>query len=388
MRHSMSIFCIIIELLRKNDYMTINIYSICPETQKSTISKFVQSENALCGVDNCLVNIYNDKDLNIIAKKEKVMKKILSLLMIFTLVLAFGGCAANAPQSTADEGGKWKSVQVNFDADDYYSRLESCVEQIREKTDFVPDIALVLGSGLGDYADNVKIVAEIPYSEIKGFPVSTVAGHDGKLIFCEIEGKKVVCMKGRVHYYEGYDIHEVVLPLRVIHMLGAQTVILTNAVGAINADYNVGDFVLINDYISSFVPSPLVGANIEKLGDRFTDMTNAFDEELNSIVEGIANENKIPVHRGVMVQVTGPQYESPTEIKMYRSLGADTVGMSTVVETIAARHMGMRVCAINCVTNMAAGMQAKISHEEVQGSSNDSAKNFELLVSGLITRMK
>lgn len=332
------------------------------------------------------------------------MKKVLSILMIISLVFILGGCAANggqpsnseqssnieqsssSEQSTTDDG-KWKNVQVEFDADDYYSRLENCVKQIREKTDFVPDIALVLGSGLGDYADKLKVITEIPYSEIKGFPVSTVAGHDGTLIFCEIEGKKVVIMNGRVHYYEGYDIHEVVLPLRVIHLLGAKTVVLTNAVGAINADYSVGDFVLNEDYISSFVPSPLVGENIDKLGDRFVDMTNAFDKDLNTIVENIANQNKIPIHKGVMIQVTGPQYESPTEIKMYRSLGADTVGMSTVVETIAARHMGMRVCSISCITNMAAGMQDKISHEEVQNSSNNSSKNFAVLVSGLLSKM-
>ena len=324
------------------------------------------------------------------------MKKLISLFLILTLALIIGGCSANTSTASADTGAtqpsgeddKWENVQVEFDAEDYYARLERCVAQIREKTDFVPDIALVLGSGLGDYADTVKVVAEIPYSEIDGFPVSTVAGHDGTLIFCEIEGKKAVIMNGRVHYYEGYDIHEVVLPLRVIHMLGAETVVLTNAVGAINADYNVGDFVTNVDYISSFVPSPLVGENIDKLGDRFVDMTNAYDEELISIVEGVAKENDITLHKGVMVQVTGPQYESPTEIKMFRSLGADTVGMSTVVETIAARHMGMRVCCISCITNMAAGMQEKISHEEVQNSSNDSSKNFSTLVSGLLSKMK
>ena len=324
------------------------------------------------------------------------MKKLISLFLILTLALIVGGCSANTSTASADmaathatgEDDKWENVQVEFDAEDYYARLERCVAQIREKTDFVPDIALVLGSGLGDYADTVKIVAEIPYSEIDGFPVSTVAGHDGTLIFCEIEGKKAVIMNGRVHYYEGYDIHEVVLPLRVIHMLGAKTVILTNAVGAINADYSVGDFVTNVDYISSFVPSPLVGENIDKLGDRFVDMTNAYDEELISIVEGIAKENDIALHRGVMVQTTGPQYESPAEIKMFRSLGADTVGMSTVVETIAARHMGMRVCSISCITNMAAGMQETISHEEVQNSSNDSSKDFATLVSGLLSKMK
>lgn len=314
------------------------------------------------------------------------MKKLVSLCLALALMAALCGCAADKPQ-TSDAATRDEVVEVDFDANDYYARLERCVQQIREKTDFVPDVALVLGSGLGDYADSVKIVAEIPYSDIQGFPVSTVAGHDGTLIFCEIEGKKVVVMNGRVHYYEGYDIHDVVLPLRVTHLLGAKTVVLTNAVGAINADYSVGDFVLNVDYISSFVPSPLVGENIDKLGDRFVDMSDAFDEELNGIVEKVAGENNIPIHRGVMVQTTGPQYESPTEIKMFRSLGADTVGMSTVVETIAARHMGMRVCSVSCVTNMAAGMQEKISHGEVQSSSNDAAKRFAVLVSGLLKNM-
>lgn len=314
------------------------------------------------------------------------MKKLVSLCLALALMAALCGCAADKPQ-TSDAATRDEVVEVDFDADDYYARLERCVQQIREKTDFVPDVALVLGSGLGDYADSVKIVAEIPYSDIQGFPVSTVAGHDGTLIFCEIEGKKVVVMNGRVHYYEGYDIHDVVLPLRVTHLLGAKTVVLTNAVGAINADYSVGDFVLNVDYISSFVPSPLVGENVDKLGDRFVDVSDAFDEELNGIVEKVAGENNIPIHRGVMVQTTGPQYESPTEIKMFRSLGADTVGMSTVVETIAARHMGMRVCSVSCVTNMAAGMQEKISHEEVQSSSNDAAKRFAVLVSGLLKNM-
>ena len=315
------------------------------------------------------------------------MKRLVSLLMVFALVFALGGCASNTGQSPQGENHP-DSAQVKFDAEAYYARLESCVKQIREMTDFVPDIVLVLGSGLGDYADSVKIIAEIPYSQIDGFPVSTVAGHDGTLIFCEIQGKKVVMMNGRVHYYEGYDMHEVVLPLRVLHLLGADTVILTNAVGAINADYSVGDFVANVDYISSFVPSPLIGENIDKLGERFTDMTTAFDKELIAIVEDVAKEHNITVHEGVMIQVTGPQYESPAEIKMYRSLGADIVGMSTVVEVIAARHMGMRVCTVSCVTNMAAGMQKKISHDEVKDSSNDSAKNFALLVSGLLSKMK
>lgn len=307
--------------------------------------------------------------------------------MVLALVFAFAGCSSSNKKTLAEDS-RWKNVQVEFDANEYYSRMERCVKQIRQKTDFVPDIALVLGSGLGDYADKIKVIKEIPYSEINGFPISTVEGHDGTLIFCRIGDKNVVVMNGRVHYYEGYDIHEVVLPLRVLHMIGAKTVILTNAVGAINADYKPGDLVLNKDYISSFMPSPLIGDNIEKLGERFVDMSEAYDAELISLGEKVAKENNISVQKGVLIQVPGPQYETPAEIKMYRSLGADTIGMSTVVETIAARHMEMRVCAISCVTNMAAGLQEKISNEEVQESSGKASKNFATLVSGLINKME
>ena len=314
------------------------------------------------------------------------MKRILALLSALLIAASLASCSVAIKSADTDKA-QAEEVVIDFDADNYYTRLTNCVRQIKEKTDFVPDIVLVLGSGLGDFADNVNVIAEIPYSEIKGFPVSTVSGHDGTLIFCEIEGKKVVLMNGRVHYYEGYDMQDVVLPLRVLHLLGAQTVILTNAVGAINTDYHVGDFVLNIDHISSFVPSPLIGENIEELGDRFTDMSKVYDEELISVTESIAKKENIATHQGVMVQVTGPQYETPTEIRMYRSLGADTVGMSTVVEAIAAKHMGMRVCCISCITNMAAGLQETISHDEVKSSSDNSAGNFSKLITGLLKEM-
>lgn len=313
------------------------------------------------------------------------MKKTMILCLILLVVL-MTGCAGKNVQ-IENGGSHMTETDSSFDAKAYYERLEHCVEQIRQKTDFVPEIVLVLGSGLGDYADKADVIEKIQYSEIEGFPVSTVESHDGSLIFCEIEGKKIAMMNGRIHYYEGYDMKEVVLPLRVLHLLGAQTVILTNAVGAINESYHVGDFVLVEDHISSFVPSPLIGENIDELGDRFTDMSNVYDEEMISIVENIAQRENISTHRGVMVQVTGPQYETPTEIKIFRSLGADTVGMSTVVEAIAAKHMDMRVCVINCVTNMAAGLQDTVSHEEVKSSSDKAGENFSKLVDGLLREM-
>lgn len=314
------------------------------------------------------------------------MKKILILCLILLVVLMTGCTGKNV--TTENGGPRMTETPGSFDAKAYYERLQHCAEQIRQKTDFVPEIVLVLGSGLGDYADKANVIAQIHYSEIEGFPVSTAPGHDGTLIFCELEGKKVVMMKGRVHFYEGYDMKEVVLPLRVLHLLGAQTVILTNAVGAINENYHVGDFVLVEDHISSFVPSPLIGENIDDLGERFTDMSNIYDEEMISVTEAIAQQENISIQRGVMVQTTGPQFETPAEIKMYRSLGADTVGMSTVVEAIAAKHMDMRVCVISCVTNMAAGMQETISHEEVKASSDNASDQFAKLIDGLLREMK
>ena len=192
-------------------------------------------------------------------------------------------------------------------------------------------------------------------------------------------------MQGRVHYYEGYSMQEVVLPLRVLHLLGADTAILTNAVGSLNPEFKVGEFVCVEDQISSFVPSPLVGENYDELGSRFVDMTDAFDRDMRDAVLRIGEENGIPVHSGVYLQVTGPQFETPAEIEMYRVLGADTAGMSTAVEVIAARHMGMRVCVINCVSNMAAGMEdADLSHASVEETMEGSSPDLQTLIDGLL----
>lgn len=284
---------------------------------------------------------------------------------------------------------EYNTEQRDFEAEAYYDTLEICAMQIRSMTDFEPEIAVVLGSGLGDFADNIEIVDEIPYSAIKGFPVSTAPGHEGKLIFGTYKGKNIVLMKGRIHYYEGYSMYDVVLPLRTLSLLGVKTVILANAVGAINEDYATGEYVVVSDHISSFVPSPLIGENVEKLGERYTDMTHVYNEELQELVMEIGKENDIPVHNGIYLQTTGPQYETPAEIRMYRNLGADVVGMSAAVEAMAARHMGMDVCSICCITNMGAGMEdVELSHEEVKDSADKSSEQFTLLVSTLIERMR
>lgn len=266
-----------------------------------------------------------------------------------------------------------------------YQRLMKCVETIRQRTDFHPETAVVLGSGLGGYAGKVQTKAEISYREIEGFPVSTVAGHEGKFIFGYVEKTPVVLMQGRVHYYEGYDMAEVVLPIRLMGMLGAKNILLTNAAGGIRKDFAPGDLMLITDHISSFVPSPLRGANLDDLGERFPDMSRVYDDALCGKVRKEAQKLGISMKEGVYVQASGPNYETPAEIRMFRSLGADAVGMSTVCEAIAAHHMGMKVCGISCITNMAAGiLNQPLNHEEVQRVADTVKEKFESLVTAFL----
>ena len=260
-------------------------------------------------------------------------------------------------------------------------KIDGCVKAIREKTDFVPKVALVLGSGLGNYAQNIKIEKEISYREIPGFPVSTVPGHDGKFIFGYVGETPVVCMKGRVHYYEGYPISDVVLPARTMLKLGAKILFLTNAAGGINYDFAAGDLMLITDHISCFAPNPLIGPNEDSLGLRFPDMSDVYKKDLQEVIRTTARENDIDLKEGVYCQLTGPSFESPAEIKMLRSMGVSAVGMSTVVEAIAANHMGARVCGVSCISNLAAGMSDNpLTHEEVQEAADKAAIKFELLV--------
>lgn len=264
---------------------------------------------------------------------------------------------------------------------DVYEKLMGCLKSVREKTDFVPKVALVLGSGLGDYADDIKVECEIDYKDIQGFPVSTVVGHAGKFIFGYVGDVPVVCMKGRVHYYEGYPMAEVVLPTRLMKLMGAEILFLTNASGGINRSFQAGDLMLITDQISTFVPNPLIGKNIEQLGTRFPDMSQIYDLELSDLLRQKAKDNGIDLKEGVYIQFTGPSYESPAEVKMAGLLGADAVGMSTTVEAIAARHMGMRVCGISCVCNAAAGIsETPLNHVEVQQAANEASAKFKKLV--------
>lgn len=262
-----------------------------------------------------------------------------------------------------------------------YEKVVNCYESIKDRLPFTPKVALVLGSGLGNYADTMDVKEEIAYSEIQGFPVSTVPGHEGKFIFGYVKDVPVVCMKGRVHYYEGYPITDVVLPARLMKLMGAEILFLTNASGGVNPSFQAGSFMLIRDHISCFAPNPLIGANIDELGCRFPDMSKIYDPELQEIIRRKAKACDIPLKEGVYVQLTGPSFEAPAEIKMLRMLGADAVGMSTVVEAIAANHMGMKICGISCVANLAAGMTDQpLTHEEVQEASNQAAPLFRRLI--------
>lgn len=269
-----------------------------------------------------------------------------------------------------------------------FENLERCLESCRDRIPFVPKTALVLGSGLGDYAEHFPVEGEIPYREIEGFPVSTVQGHKGRFVFAHVGEVPVVMMQGRVHYYEGYPMTDVVLPIRLMRRMGAEILFLTNAAGGVNYDFQAGDFMMITDQISSFVPSPLIGPNSEKLGPRFPDMSRIYDRDLQEILRNTARELGIPLREGTYLQLTGPNFESPHEVKMCRILGADAVGMSTACEAVAANHMGMRICGISCISNLACGMtEQPLSHQEVQEAADRVAPLFRQLVTESIRNM-
>lgn len=274
-------------------------------------------------------------------------------------------------------------------ANKLYDKLVACKNAVREKTNFEPDVALVLGSGLGNYAENIKVEAEIEYKDIPGFPVSTVPGHAGKFIFGYVGDVKVVCMKGRVHFYEGYDISDVVLPVRLMGMLGAKILFLTNASGGLGEGFRAGDLMLITDHISCFAPNPLTGPNLDELGPRFPDMSEIYKKDLQDIIRATAKENGITLKEGVYCQFTGPSFESPAEIRLLAKLGVHAVGMSTVNEAIAANHMGLRVCGVSCIANQASGLSdTPLSHEEVQEAADKAAPLFTKLVTESIKKFK
>ena len=268
-----------------------------------------------------------------------------------------------------------------------YEKLMNCYKCVREKVDFEPKVGIILGSGLGDYAKNIKVEAELPYGDIEGFPVSTVPGHAGKFIFGYVEDVPVVCMKGRVHFYEGYPISDVVLPVRLMKLMGVEILFLTNAAGGVNTSFHPGDLMLIKDHIACFAPNPLIGPNLDELGPRFPDMSAVYNKELQDVIRTVAKENGVYLQEGVYACLTGPSFESPADIRMMRVLGADAVGMSTVPEAITANHMGMKICGISCISNLAAGMsQTPLSHEEVQETADIVAASFQKIVTESVKR--
>lgn len=262
-----------------------------------------------------------------------------------------------------------------------YEKLCNCYESIRERVPFEPEVALVLGSGLGDFANEMKIEATIDYKDIEGFPVSTAPGHVGRYVFGYVDEVPVVAMQGRVHYYEGYDMTDVVLPIRLMKLMGAKVLFVTNAAGGIRQGFHAGDLMLITGQISTFVPSPLRGENISELGVRFPDMSHVYDEDLQAVVRKSACALDLNIKEGVYIQLQGPNYETPQEIHMCRVFGADAVGMSTACEAVAANHMGMKIVGISCISNLAAGISPHpLSEEEVIEAGRMVAKDFTALV--------
>ncbi|WP_078596996.1 purine-nucleoside phosphorylase [Evansella clarkii] len=255
--------------------------------------------------------------------------------------------------------------------------IKEAKEYITSRTNVRPETGLILGSGLGVLAEEIEQAEIIPYSDIPGFPSSTVAGHKGQLVIGNLEGKPVVAMQGRFHFYEGYSMELVTLPVRVMKAIGVKTLIVTNAAGGVNESFEAGDLMLINDHINLFGTNPLIGPNDAGLGVRFPDMSRAYCPKLLKQAKQAAEELKLTVKEGVYVGNPGPVYETPAEVRMIRTLGGDAVGMSTVPEVITARHSSMKVLGISCISNMAAGiLDEPLSHEEVIETTDRVRENF------------
>ncbi len=264
-------------------------------------------------------------------------------------------------------------------------KIKATASFIKERINASPEIGIILGTGLGGLVNEIEIIDSIPYSEIPDFPVSTVQGHAGRLIYGKLGKKEVLAMQGRFHFYEGYSMKEVTYPVRVLKMVGITHLFVSNASGGLNPDYKVGEIVIINDHINFFPEHPLRGKNMEELGPRFPDMSCCYDENLRKQAELISLENNIQVKEGVYVGVSGPTFETPSEYKMFRLLGADIVGMSTVPEVIVARHMNLKVFGISIVTDSGVpGEIVEITHEEVQEVASKAEPKMTLIMKKLI----
>lgn len=266
--------------------------------------------------------------------------------------------------------------------------MEKSVEYLKERMKTVPETAVILGSGLGDFASAIEDRITVSYKDIPGFPVSTVPGHSGELIFGKVEGHDVAAMKGRIHYYEGVGIDAVVYPIKVLAELGIKNLIVTNAAGGANPEFKPGDLMVIRDHINFTGVNPLIGKNDDSKGPRFLDMTRTYDPELRDLAKETGRDLGIPLREGVYMWFTGPVYETPAEVKMAQKLGADAVGMSTVPEVIVAHHRGIKVLGISCITNLAAGiLDQPLNHEEVMEVGAKVAGTFQNLVRNILKRM-
>lgn len=268
------------------------------------------------------------------------------------------------------------------------SRVNRCVQKIREFTDFEPEVGLILGSGLGDYAERIEHSVKVPYRELPDFPISTVSGHIGQFVIGEYKGKKVIAMQGRVHFYEGYSQEEVTLPVRILKCLGVKNMVLTNAAGGINRTYSPGTLMLIRDHINLSGSNPLRGKNDDSFGPRFPDLSQVYSKRLREKVKMLAEKQALKLEEGVYAMFAGPSYETPAEIKMAGILGADAAGMSTVPEAIVCAHCGISVLGVSCITNMAAGILPQpLRHEEVMETANMAKKEFEGLLDLILEKV-
>lgn len=264
-------------------------------------------------------------------------------------------------------------------------RINNAYKSISSKIPFVPEIGIVLGSGLGGLLDSVKIDAIIPYKEIKDFPQSTAPSHKGQFVFVHIGDIPCVLMQGRIHFYEGYEADEVVIPQRLMIKMGVKTIILTNAAGGMQEGMKAGDIMLITDHISTLIPSPVRGENLDEFGVRFPDMTDIYTKELRKLAEDVAKKEKISLKKGVYFQHPGPQFETPAEIKMYRALGGDVCGMSTAIEAVAIRHAGIKLLGFSLITNLAAGLsKVELDGNDVIDVANEVGPVFTRYIMALI----
>lgn len=265
------------------------------------------------------------------------------------------------------------------------NRIADIVDKIKQFTDFEPEIGIVLGSGLGGLAEMIQSPVIIKYGDLPHFPCSTAPDHAGQFVFGTLSGKKVVCMQGRVHYYEGHAASEIAVPVRTMVRLGIKTLVLTNAAGGVNTSFVPGDLMVIADHINYMGVNPLIGENDDSFGPRFCDMSNVYTKSLRDVIQKVAGEQGIDIKSGVYMAFTGPSFETPAEIRMARALGADAVGMSTVPEAIVASHCGLKLAAISMITNMAAGiLNQPISGEEVIEMGIQNGKKMQSLISGVV----